>query len=224
MLNKYWTSYKNEFKNKWHFDPKKKTTDFYFLGNLNTGLLELLNIANKEVKKKPLSQVLSADKNFSKRSDRKTKAFKDWGYTKEVTNYLQIFSEDYPNVFKPLIAKCGLDYATSSIVYQPPGNIIPWHYDTHAKFHEKLKNRGVNHELKLIRYMLFLTDWSWGHYFAVGNSVVHQWKMGDLITWSPHMHHCGSNAGMEPKITVNITGVITKKSLHKKKGIKIKDL
>lgn len=224
MRNRYWTNYKNKFKNKWHFNPKKKTKDYYFLGNINNGLSKLIEIVNREIKKKPLSQVLSEDKNFSERSDNKTRAFKEWGYTKGGTNYLQVFSENYPSEFRPLISKCGLDYATSSIVYQPPGNVIPWHYDTHAKFHEKLKKTGIKGKFKLIRYMLFLTDWSWGHYFAVGNSILHQWKKGDLITWAPHMHHCGSNSGMEPKITINITGVITKTSLHKKKGVIIKNL
>ena len=58
--------------------------------------------------------------------------------------------------------------------------------------------------------MVFLTDWDWGHYFCVGNNVVHQWKAGDIITWEPHIHHCGSNAGMTPKITLNITGLVEK--------------
>ena len=62
--------------------------------------------------------------------------------------------------------------------------------------------------------MVFLTDWSWGHYFAVGNSVIHQWRKGDVITWKNHMHHCGSNSGMVPKMTMNITGVVNKKSVH----------
>jgi hypothetical protein len=70
---------------------------------------------------------------------------------------------------------------------------------------------------KVIRYMVFLKDWDWGHYFGIGNNVIHQWKAGDMITWNPHMHHCGSNAGMSPKITLNITGFIEKDSLHKLK-------
>ena len=55
---------------------------------------------------------------------------------------------------------------------------------------------------------------NWGHYFCVGNNVVHQWKAGDIITWEPHIHHCGSNAGMTPKITLNITGLVEKGSIH----------
>ena len=66
--------------------------------------------------------------------------------------------------------------------------------------------------------MVFLTDWDWGHYFCVGNRVCHQWKAGDIITWDPIIHHCGSNAGMSAKITLNITGTIEKDSIHKKKN------
>ena len=67
---------------------------------------------------------------------------------------------------------------------------------------------------KILRYMVFLTNWDWGHYFCVGNNVVHQWKAGDIITWDPLIHHCGSNAGMTPKITLNITGFVEKDSIH----------
>ena len=31
-------------------------------------------------------------------------------------------------------------------------------------------------------------------------------EKGDIIAWEPHMHHCGCNGGMTPKVTMNITG------------------
>ena len=42
-----------------------------------------------------------------------------------------------------------------------------------------------------------------------------------IITWEPHIHHCGSNAGMTPKITLNITGLVEKGSIHLSKEKKI---
>ena len=41
-----------------------------------------------------------------------------------------------------------------------------------------------------------------------------QWQDGDIITWNPIVHHCGSNAGMTPKITLNVTGLINSNSIH----------
>ena len=80
---------------------------------------------------------------------------------------------------------------------------------------KELKNK------KILRYMVFLTDWNGDTIFVLEillsiNGVLR------LITWDPIVHHCGANAGMTPKITLNITGLVSKKSLHLKKGLKLK--
>ena len=61
--------------------------------------------------------------------------------------------------------------------------------------------------------MVFLTDWDWGHYFCRQQccSSVESWGYYNM---EPHIHHCGSNAGMTPKITLNITGLVEKGSIH----------
>ena len=43
-------------------------------------------------------------------------------------------------------------------------------------------------------------------------------EKGDVITWKNHMHHCGSNSGMEPKMTMNITGIVNKNRSIKQKN------
>lgn len=61
---------------------------------------------------------------------------------------------------------------------------------------------------KLVRrYLIFMEDWIWGHYFLVGNSVVHQWRAGDVITWPHRMRHVSANVGLTPKLTLQVTGV-----------------
>ena len=67
------------------------------------------------------------------------------------------------------------------------------------------------------RYSLFLEDWTWGHYFAAGNNIIHQWKQGDIIELPNQMHHVTCNAGMEPKLTMTITGSVTDVFLERKK-------
>ena len=58
----------------------------------------------------------------------------------------------------------------------------------------------------------------------VNFDTITQWKQGDLYYWEPHIFHCGANAGVSKKITLNITGIVKKDSLHlsnKKKLISI---
>lgn len=222
--NKYWEEYKLHFKNKWHFNPlKKNTKDYIYIGNIKAdykSLLKKIKIIEKKIK---VSVIVNSDKKLKKaKLDNRIQSFRDWGYKKEQTEYIQIFSREYPDLFKKFIKLSGLSYATSSLIKQYPGNIIPWHYDTHITFKNKIKKHKNLQNKKILRYMVFLTDWNWGHYFCVGNNVVHQWKAGDIITWEPHVHHCGSNAGMTPKITLNITGLVEKSSLHLKKNLSFK--
>ena len=220
--NKYWTEYKNKYKNLWHFNPlKKNTKDFVYLGNIKADYEKILKQISVIEKKKNYSAVVNSDEKLKKTKEHKRiDSFIDWGYKKEQTKYLQIFSDEYPKLFEKFIKFSKLGNATSSLIKQYPGNIIPWHYDTHVTFKNKIKKeKKLNKNTQIIRYMVFLTDWDWGHYFCVGNNVVHQWRAGDLITWKPHVHHCGSNAGMSPKITLNITGLVQKNSLHTNKTI-----
>ena len=218
MKNNYWNKYKSKFKNKWHFNSSnKKKKDYIYLGNFKAEYKKLFNtIKILEKKVKVRSVVLDDDKHQNSKIDDKISAFKNWGYKEEQTKFIQIFSDENPKLFEKFINFSKLSMAKSSLIKQYPGNILPWHYDTHANFKSFLKNKKFKNK-KIIRYMFFLTDWDWGHYFCVGNNVVHQWKAGDVITWDPIVHHCGSNSGMSPKITLNVTGFVEKNSLHIKK-------
>ena len=218
-INKYWNDYKKKFSKKWHFNPKnKKSKDFIFIKNLKYDYKKLNEQIRKLEKKTDEKSVVQSDKKFKNlKLNKRIQAFKDWGYLEDQTKFTQLFSSDHPKLFKKFLDLSKLSNATASIIKQYPGNILPWHYDTHVTFKNMIKNNKELKNKKVIRYMIFLTDWDWGHYFAIGNNIIHQWKSGDMITWDPFMHHCGSNAGMVPKITLNITGFIEKDSLHKKK-------
>jgi len=214
--NKYWNQYKYKFKNQWHFNPlKKNTKDFFYIGNIKADYNKILKKISIIEKNKKFSVVVNSDKKLKKiKQHNRIDSFLDWGYKKEQTEYLQIFSDEHPKLFEKFINLSQLDNATSSLIKQYPGNTIPWHYDTHVTLKNKIKKNKKLKNKKIIRYMVFLTDWDWGHYFCVGNNVVHQWIAGDIITWNPIVHHCGSNAGMTPKITLNVTGLINPNSIH----------
>jgi hypothetical protein len=219
MKNKYWQEYKKKINNKWHFDAlKKNSKDFIFIKNIKHDYKKLNKEIEKIEKKSDIKSVVQDDNKFKNlRLNKRIKAFRDWGYSESQTKFTQLFSSDHPNLFKQFLNISKLSNPTASIIKQYPGNILPWHYDTHVTFNNMIKKANNLKNKKVIRYMVFLKDWDWGHYFGIGNNVIHQWKAGDMITWKPHMHHCGSNAGMSPKITLNITGFIEKDSLHKLK-------
>lgn len=219
----YWENIKKKFRKDYHFNPSSKLKDYQYIGNICTNYSKLDNLIKIIPKKyKKTHAIEKAPKFASKEVLDRINAFKKWGYTKNNTEYYQVFNDQHKNIFQKFIKVTGLEQATSSIILQFPGHTIPWHYDTHIKFHEKINKLKI--KKKPIRYMIFLKDWDWGHNFSVGASIVNKWKKGDIITWDPKVFHTGSNGGISPKVTMNITGLIGKKSIHlnkKKKKYKI---
>ena len=214
--NKYWKDYKAKFSKRWHFNTFSNNKDFQYIGNLKTDYKQIDKLVKSlESQTKPEYAVEDKPKILNKKVLEKINSYKSWGYKKENTMFFRAFSEDYKKVFSKFINFTGLRFASSSIIKQPPGNTIPWHYDTHVNFYKKIKLKKLNIKKKeIIRYMMFLDDWDWGHFFCIGSSVITKWRKGDIITWDPIIHHTGSNGGMKPKVTMNITGVITKRSIH----------
>ena len=213
MSNSYWESFKEQNKDSWHFDPSAKSEDFVYVGRLKTDF-------------KPLLDLMSDDKNYKKYviveeikehgvlSDR-IKAFNEWGYNENNTRSLQITDSEFPEIFEPYKKFAGFGECKVVALKQYPGQFLPWHQDTYVGFKKEF---NVPDDVKVTRYSLFLEDWNWGHYFAVGNNVIHQWKQGDFLEIKPSMHHVTCNAGITPKLSMTITGTITEEFLRRQKN------
>lgn len=219
MIDLYWKNIKKKFEGKYHFNTKSKKKDYQYIGNIVTDFSKIDRFITKIPKIYNVTHAIEkAPKLANKEVLERIKAFKHWGYTKFNTEFYQVFSNDHKKIFEKFIKLTGLEQANASIILQYPGHTIPWHYDTHINFYKKAKELKI--KKKPIRYMIFLKDWDWGHNFSIGASIVNKWKKGDIITWNPIMFHAGSNSGISPKVTMNITGLIGKKSIHLKKKIK----
>tara|TARA_B100000029_G_scaffold247372_1_gene244226 strand:- start:242 stop:904 length:663 start_codon:yes stop_codon:yes gene_type:complete len=215
MSNSYWNKFKEENKERWNFDPNVKSQDYSYIGNLKTDFTPLLNLMQNDENftEFRIVQPIKEHENLSER----ILAFKEWGYTESNTISLQITDKDFPEILKPFKEFAGFGECNVVALKQYPGQFLPWHEDTYVGFR---KNYNVSDDIDVTRYSIFLEDWNWGHYFAAGNNVIHQWKQGDIIELPPKMHHVTCNAGMTPKLTMTVTGTVTEKFLEKKqKGV-----
>jgi hypothetical protein len=52
-----------------------------------------------------------------------------------------------------------------------------------------------------------------GQVFQVGDTVLHHWKAGLVISWPYLMPHLAMNGGTQPKYTLQITGLCNATSL-----------
>lgn len=146
----------------------------------------------------------------------------------------ELASEDYDLE----IAGYGKDYVISNLTYkltptmqhisdlfaledtiprvhvQLPGQVWNIHIDKLQKWCPEDPNR-------IIRIFVQLTDWNQGQFWNFGNYMYSNWSAGDVITFDwQNVPHSTANASNHPRVTLQITGVITDKTTEYLKWLK----
>lgn len=124
------------------------------------------------------------------------------GYGKDfvVTN----LNYNVPDIFLPLVNQFSLDKTMARIHVQMPGQVWNLHLD-------KLEKWMPEDPSKVVRYFVQLTDWQQGHFWSYGNFNYAGWRSGDITTFDWfNVPHSTANAGHNPRVTLQITGVKTK--------------
>jgi len=95
----------------------------------------------------------------------------------------------------------GLDKTMARLHVQWPGQVWNLHLD-------KLEKWMPNDPTKVERYFVQLTDWQQGHFWNFGNYTWQNWRAGDVVTFDwLNVPHSTANAGLTPRVTLQITGV-----------------
>ncbi|MBK8442838.1 MAG: hypothetical protein IPL35_05230 [Sphingobacteriales bacterium] len=195
----------------WHFDPSKKSNDFYFVGNkVFIPQKELHELVNQLEESNLLKEIILGKrmKKYDNNSVYQNDELTLWGYN-ESQSFMKSIDVDgnkflIPSYIQETIDSLGIKNAAAALMIQYPGQMLPWHCDLYLSYRDKTNMKLSEN---IVRYLVALSEWDWGHYFLCGNSVWHQWKAGDIITWDYLMYHCSSNSGRRPKITMSITGI-----------------
>ena len=108
-----------------------------------------------------------------------------------------------PESLKAVTEAFGLDDCMERIHIQRPGEIWNLHID-------KLQKWSPEDPSRVGRYFVQLTDWQPGQFWEYGNYHWNQWRAGDVSTFDwANMPHSTANAGHHPRVTFQLTGVIT---------------
>ena len=108
----------------------------------------------------------------------------------------------------------GLDDMMTRVHVQHPGQVWNLHMD-------KLEKWNPEDPSTVERYMIQLTDWQPGQFWGYGNYNFAHWKAGDVTTFKwQDVPHCTANAGHHPRVTLQVTGVRTQKSIDFIKKLK----
>lgn len=87
-----------------------------------------------------------------------------------------------------------------------PGDILPYHGDTYARYRAYHKV-----EIDQIwRVIVFLQDWQPGFLFEMEGRPIAQYRAGDWVAWQGDAEHMAGNLGRVPRYTLQITGVLAR--------------
>ena len=96
-----------------------------------------------------------------------------------------------------------LDDVMTRIHVQMPGQVWNLHLD-------KLEKWAPDRPDLVMRVQIQLTDWSPGQFWSYGNYQHTMWSAGDVTTFDwQHVPHATANASLEPRVTLQVTGVQT---------------
>ena len=112
---------------------------------------------------------------------------------------------DYEDIGRQL----GMEVVTVSSIMQPPGCVVPYHRDTFFQITKRFPDR----QEPKVRANIYLEDYKLGQFIqyvdqddAICTSV--NWKAGEGFLWSNSILHLSSNAGMQDKYTLQISGFL----------------
>jgi hypothetical protein len=89
---------------------------------------------------------------------------------------------------------------------QMPGEVWNLHLD-------KLEKWAPETPWMVMRVQVALTDWEQGHFWSYGNYNHQQWRAGDVTSFDwQNLPHSTANAGHNPRVTYQLTGIITEKT------------
>jgi hypothetical protein len=117
---------------------------------------------------------------------------------------LRMQHDNIPEIFLKMGNMFDVENAKIRIHVQYPGEVFTQHID---KLNPFSWNPGNVTDDKIRRFIVFLTDWEPGHFYQFGNESVSGWRAGDIHSFAwPHVPHCTANAGMNPRVTLQVTG------------------
>lgn len=221
-MNSYWEWNKENFP--WHYDPSSSHNDVSYVGRFVNENMEstVKHTASLFTEDDSYDEVSFKGKAYNPEAQSIMEGYHNdlstAGFTKYNTGGFQR-RENLPSMFHDMANATGLENPQIMFLEQPPGRCIPWHRDSYNNYRRNFAK--VSDDTEVIRYLVQLNDWNWGHYVLVGNTVLHQYKMGDIHCWPEGIYHATGNVGYWPRYCLTITGIVTPDALHLKEPAEI---
>lgn len=126
-------------------------------------------------------------------------------YTPENTQIWQTRREQVAWDLGPITQEIPVIDHTVTFIKIDPGRTVPWHRDVYYLLKQKNPD-WKERQLIPIRYLIFLKDWKLGQFVQFEHQVITGWCAGDCWYFCHQTYHLGTNAGLDPIVTMQISG------------------
>lgn len=113
-------------------------------------------------------------------------------------------SQPMPDYAQPFFTMFDWDNVGIAFYRMDTLNALPLHVDSYTSYKKMFNITDPN---VIWRCIVFLEDWKSGHYFEINGSAHMNWQAGDYILWNNDVPHYAGNFGLEPRYTMQITGM-----------------
>jgi hypothetical protein len=148
--------------------------------------------------------------NYSNEPFNDTKNTQAWlaqGYPAKFTGDMCDMREQQPTwnqQFIDIFSGFGWQDIGTSYYRMNTGTVLPTHGDLYTKYIDLFDLAGQEHKIR--RAIVFLEDWSSGHYFEAMGAPHTNWSAGQVMEWCYDTPHMAANIGLSPRYTLQITG------------------
>jgi hypothetical protein len=129
------------------------------------------------------------------------------GFGPKFTGSMCDMSNPQPNwnsKFVDIYSELGWRDIGTSYYRMDSGTVLPNHSDKYVKYIELFNLKGLENTIR--RAIVFLEDWSSGHYSECAGEPYVNWHAGDVVEWYYDIPHIAANLGTAPRYTLQITG------------------
>jgi hypothetical protein len=106
--------------------------------------------------------------------------------------------------FVDYFAALGWQDIGTSYYRMDTGTVLPVHRDLYKKYVELFDLQGREYTIR--RAIVFLEDWTSGHYLELKGVPITGWRRGFTVIWAYDEPHMAANIGVTPRYTLQITG------------------
>lgn len=104
---------------------------------------------------------------------------------------------------QPFLNIFNWDNAGAALYRMNTGDILPVHQDHYITYQRVFDIKDTK---QIWRSIVFMENWSSGHYFEIDGKPFTKWCAGDYVAWNYDVPHMAANIGLTPRYTMQITG------------------